>query len=68
MVCGHGATVGALDKDQIFYAQARGIPKPQAEALLLEAFAGEIIDTIEDEPARNALHARLAAWLAAREV
>jgi Fe-S cluster assembly protein SufD len=38
VVCGHGATVGALDRDQLFYLRARGIPETEAEAMLLEAF------------------------------
>lgn len=66
VVCGHGATVSQLDEDQIFYAQARGIPKPDAEALLLEAFVDEAIDRVENEAVRSMLAARIGEWLAAR--
>jgi Fe-S cluster assembly protein SufD len=66
VVCGHGATVGALDPEQIFYALARGIPRGEAEAMLLEAFGADAIDRIDDAAVVDALHARLRAWLAAR--
>ena len=66
VVCGHGATVGALDPEQVFYLEARGIPRAEAEAMLLEAFGVEAIDRVEDEGLAEALKARLAAWLAKR--
>jgi len=37
VVCGHGATIGALDPEQLFYLQARGLPQAEAEAMLLVA-------------------------------
>ena len=64
--CGHGATAGALDEALLFYLRARGIPRKQAEALLIESFVGETFDAIEHEPLREALRARANAWLAAR--
>jgi Fe-S cluster assembly protein SufD len=66
VVCGHGATVGALDPNQIFYLETRGIPKPQAEAMLLEAFGVEAIERIEDAGVAEALREKLAAWLKGR--
>jgi Fe-S cluster assembly protein SufD len=53
VVCGHGATVGQLDEDQIFYLQARGLPRAEAEALLLEAFANEALEFVSDETLRE---------------
>lgn len=44
--CAHGATVGQLDEDALFYLRSRGIPRPVARALLIEAFAGEIVSRI----------------------
>jgi Fe-S cluster assembly protein SufD len=41
--CTHGATVGYLDADALFYLRARGVPSRQAEAMLVEGFAGEIV-------------------------
>jgi Fe-S cluster assembly protein SufD len=66
VVCGHGATVGALNEDQLFYLRARGLDKVQAEKLLLEAFAGEVIDEIGSEAMRDALHEAVQAWLRRR--
>ena len=64
--CGHGATSGRLDQNLLFYLMARGIPKPQAEALLIRAFVGEAIDGIAHEGLRELLNERVAAWLEAR--
>lgn len=66
VVCGHGATCGALDEEQLFYLRARGLPKADAETLLLEAFAGEAIDTVSHEGLREALAQAVQAWLAGR--
>ena len=67
VVCGHGATVGALDDELLFYLLARGIPKPEAEALLVQAFIGEVLETIADEALRDALTARAERWLVERD-
>jgi Fe-S cluster assembly protein SufD len=64
--CGHGATTGALDDELKFYLMARGIPEPEAEALLIRAFLGEAIDGIEHAGLREALLDAVAAWLKAR--
>jgi len=64
--CGHGATAGALDGELKFYLMARGIPRPEAEALLIRAFLGEAIDGIEHAGLREALMDAVAAWLKAR--
>ena len=66
VVCGHGATAGALDDDLLFYLKARGIPQKEAEALMIQAFIGEALEAIEDEAVREALIAATEAWLAAR--
>jgi Fe-S cluster assembly protein SufD len=66
VVCGHGSTSGGLDKDQLFYLQARGLPFAEAEALLLEAFAGDVIDSIGHDGLINAFRHKVSAWLAAR--
>jgi Fe-S cluster assembly protein SufD len=64
--CGHGATVGALDQDLLFYLKARGIPAKEAEALLIQAFVGEAIEGIEHAGVREALMEHVVGWLAAR--
>jgi Fe-S cluster assembly protein SufD len=66
VVCGHGATVGALDPEQVFYLQSRGIPRQQAEAMLLEAFGIEAIGRVADEAVADALRERLHDWLKRR--
>ena len=64
--CAHGATTGALDEDLLFYLCARGIPKKEAESLLIQSFFGEAIETIENGKIRDAVMSRASAWLAAR--
>jgi Fe-S cluster assembly protein SufD len=63
VVCGHGATSGQLDEDLLFYLEARGIPEPQARALLIQAFVGEAVEKIENEALREALNRETAGWL-----
>jgi Fe-S cluster assembly protein SufD len=53
--CAHGSTVGALDENLVFYLMARGICQAEAEALLTEAFIGEVIDAVENRSVREAL-------------
>jgi Fe-S cluster assembly protein SufD len=67
VVCGHGATCGRLDADQLFYLEARGLPKREAEALLVEGFANEIVDAIAEEATREDFAQRVRAWLQRRE-
>ncbi len=67
VVCGHGATVAQLDEDQLFYLRSRGLPRAEAEQLLLEAFAAEALDSVRDEGARGRLMTYVSDWLAARK-
>ena len=62
--CSHGATIGDLDETQLFYLRARGIAEAQARRMLIDAFAREAIDMVEDLPARLHLERHLARWLA----
>jgi Fe-S cluster assembly protein SufD len=55
--CTHGATIGQMDEDAIFYLRARGIPADAARTMLLEAFAGESLDRMPIEPVRRHLAA-----------
>lgn len=66
VVCGHGATTGALDASLKFYLMSRGIPEPEAEALLIQAFMGEAIEAIAHEGIREALMAAAVDWLRKR--
>jgi Fe-S cluster assembly protein SufD len=61
--CSHGAATGQLDEEPMFYLQARGIGKEQARAMLLYAFAGEIIEKVSNERLREYIAAMVAARL-----
>jgi Fe-S cluster assembly protein SufD len=64
--CGHGATAGRIDESMLFYLLARGIPRAEAERLLIEAFLADAIDAIGDEPIATALKGVIGRWLARR--
>jgi Fe-S cluster assembly protein SufD len=54
--CTHGATVGQLNDESIFYLRSRGIPEPTARRMLIHAFAGEIIERVKCGPVREQLN------------
>lgn len=54
--CSHGATVGQLDENALFYMQQRGISYAEARHLLMRAFVGEVIDGVGLEVLRDRLH------------
>ncbi|MCC6716582.1 MAG: Fe-S cluster assembly protein SufD [Acetobacteraceae bacterium] len=60
--CSHGATVGALDGDQLFYLRSRGVPEAEARAILVRAFLSEALDPIGHDQARGAMEAAIAGW------
>jgi Fe-S cluster assembly protein SufD len=60
--CSHGATVGELDHDQLFYLRTRGVPEPEARSLLIQAFLQEAVEGVTDETARAALTGAVAGW------
>jgi Fe-S cluster assembly protein SufD len=64
--CAHGATCGALDENLLFYLMARGLPRPEAETLLVQAFLGEAIELVEHQAVHDALVGVVEAWLRAR--
>jgi Fe-S cluster assembly protein SufD len=66
VTCGHGATSGALDQSLLFYLRARGLSEQEAQALLIQAFVGEAIESIVDEALRELAIAAAQRWLAAR--
>jgi len=53
--CAHGATVGQIDPEQVFYLQSRGISLPEAQKILCHGFAQETIDTIGHQEIRDEL-------------
>ena len=62
--CTHGAAIGQLDEDAIFYLRARGLTYFEARDMLIHAFAGDILDRVKVEPLRIALERELYAQLA----
>lgn len=66
VTCGHGAAIGALDDQLLFYLRARGLPEKDAEALLIQAFVGEAIEAIADDNLRALAIGAAERWLAAR--
>jgi Fe-S cluster assembly protein SufD len=61
--CTHGATIGQIDAESIFYLRSRGIGLENARNLLIVAFANDIIDRIKHQPLRERLYAELLARL-----
>jgi Fe-S cluster assembly protein SufD len=59
--CTHGATVSRVDRDELFYAMARGLSRGEAERLIVRGFFQDILDRIEFETVREALAAALEA-------
>ncbi len=59
--CSHGATVGALDENELFYLRSRGIPREEARVLQMLSFLSPVLDRIPEEDGREALAARVEA-------
>ncbi|MBA2385232.1 MAG: Fe-S cluster assembly protein SufD [Actinobacteria bacterium] len=59
--CTHGATLGQVDREQLFYLMARGLSRGEAERLIVRGFFQDVLDRIQLEPVREALGAALEA-------
>jgi len=59
--CTHGATLSQVDREQLFYLMARGLPRPVAERLIVRGFFQDVLDRIELQPVRDAVGAALEA-------
>jgi Fe-S cluster assembly protein SufD len=66
VTCGHGATAGALDESLLFYLRARGLSEKEAQALLIQAFVGEAIESIANDTLRELAISVAQRWLEAR--
>ncbi len=60
--CSHGATIGALDPEQIFYLRSRGVSEKEARAILIRAFLHEALEPITDDAARPLFEAAIQSW------
>lgn len=64
--CSHGATVGPVDEEQLYYLQTRGIPAEEAERMLVEGFFAQVIERVPSERLRGRVQKALAekvGWL-----
>ncbi|MEI8104536.1 MAG: Fe-S cluster assembly protein SufD [Actinomycetes bacterium] len=59
--CTHGATIGRVNREELFYLMARGLSRAEAERLIVRGFFQDILDRIDLEPVREALGAALEA-------
>ena len=59
--CTHGATVGPVDPEHLFYLRSRGISEPTAKRMLIQGFFGDVLDRIPFEHARKLVEAELEA-------
>jgi Fe-S cluster assembly protein SufD len=59
--CTHGATLGRINREELFYLMARGLSRAEAERLIVRGFFQDVLDRIELEPVREALGAALEA-------
>jgi Fe-S cluster assembly protein SufD len=64
--CAHGATVGELDRNALFYLASRGVPPREAQALLTRAFVADALSRIGEEAAREAFSLQAEKWLGGR--
>jgi Fe-S cluster assembly protein SufD len=62
--CAHGATVGELDRNALFYLESRGVSPDEATALLTRAFVADALDRIGEEEVRAAFYADAEGWFA----
>ena len=61
--CTHGATIGQLDEDQLFYLRSRGIDRAAAQRVLVNAFAGDVVARLANEQLRGQVEALVRAQL-----
>lgn len=64
--CSHGATIGALDPEQVFYLRSRGIPEDQARSMLIRAFLTEALEPVTHEAARTLFETAIENWWAGK--
>lgn len=65
VMCSHGSATGDLNEAEVFYLRSRGIDEGEARAMLVEAFAADLVEAISEEPVRHHFRNHLARWLEA---
>ena len=58
--CSHGSTSGAIDPEEIFYFESRGIPEDNARALLAQGFLGQTLERVASDSVREFLLSQIA--------
>jgi Fe-S cluster assembly protein SufD len=66
--CGHGATAGAIDPTQRFYAQSRGLPAEEAERMIVRGFFEQVVAQVPSETIRSAVLGALAARIGRADI
>ena len=61
--CSHGATVGRIDDEQMFYLRSRGINQQDAQQMIIYAFAAELTEALRDEGLKQQVLARIGQRL-----
>lgn len=64
--CSHGCTIGQLDEEALFYLQSRGIPKKEARALLMYAFANNVLESVRIPELKRRINKLIANKLGVR--
>jgi len=62
VACSHGSTCGAVDEGSLFYLMSRGVPRAQAQNMMIAAFLDEAIQEIENEVLADDIRSRLSGW------
>ncbi len=62
VACSHGSTCGAVDENSLFYLMSRGVPRKQAQNMMIVAFLDEAIQEIESDELAEDMRARLLGW------
>ena len=62
--CAHGATVGELDREALFYLESRGVEPDEARGLLTRAFVADALDRIGEEAVKAAFYRDTEGWFA----
>lgn len=60
--CSHGATIGALDEEQVFYLRSRGIPEDDARQILIRAFLEEALEPVTHDASKTLFEEALESW------
>ena len=61
--CSHGSTTGQIDSEALFYLQSRGISKSKSIELIINGFAKDIVDHINNEDVKSYINTKVTNWI-----